>query len=391
MHSNKILFQNNKQKLFFILVSLLVFMNSLNPIDDYNFTHWLFNYKFQFIKRGFIGQIFYIFNIHPTLEIVYFSSYLILFIMFYVYIKFFYNAIKPFNGEQGSFLFFLIAVFHSATLQHYHYDIGRFDQIGIIVTLVLISCLKKISDLFQLIIVTLTFIILILIHEALFIMFGPLILLYWINLKKNNTNFTLLKIITFICLGTATLFVSTFGIMKKISAENYFELLLKDYGNKIDKSAVLTLYRNFSDNLEFTHNIGYSIGHHVLMLIVVLPVIFISSVLFYKYFHKVISISHKIMSYLLLISALSPLLLYPIAVDRFRWISITITNLLIVIAIQMQDSKFKLEVINTVEKYKMVIYTTLMASLLLGPLEVGLSFSNNPSFKFLTKLFGLNV
>lgn len=103
-------FKNIKQRLFFILICLLALVNSFTPIEDFNFTHWLFNYQYQFIKRGFVGQILNIFKIHPTLTIVYIFSYLILIIMFFAYVKFFYNAIRPFNGHQALSLFFMLVI-----------------------------------------------------------------------------------------------------------------------------------------------------------------------------------------------------------------------------------------------------------------------------------------
>uniref|UniRef100_A0A7V2ZK29 Wzy n=1 Tax=Ignavibacterium album TaxID=591197 RepID=A0A7V2ZK29_9BACT len=344
--------QKFKKKLFFIIISLLTFINSFNPIDDFNYTHWLFNYNFQFIKRGFIGQILNAIHILPSIEIIYVFSYCILFLMFYLFVKFFYDAIKPLRKEKGLILFFLLVLFHSATLQHFHYDLGRFDQIGIIAAILLIMNLHKASKSLQIVIVFLTFLILILIHEALFVMFGPMVLVYWIFLNSYDIKFNILKTMVFIFLGIATLVISNLGLMKAISSEIYYEMLASKYGKIVDRGAVLTLYRNFADNFEFTYHIGFSYGHHLLMLIVVGPVIFLLSILFYKYIHKANDFIERLKFIFLNISALSPLLLYPIAVDRFRWISITITNLFIITAILIKNKKFKIELINVVEKYK---------------------------------------
>jgi len=330
-------------------------------------------------------------NIMPSLANVYFFSYLILILTFYLYIKFFYKAIEPFNREEGLILFFLIAVFHSATLQHFHYDLGRFDQIGLIAIILLIIKLPNLSQIFQVIIISITFLILILIHEAIFIMFGPLILGYWIFADNKIFRSNITKFLIFIFLGIATLLVSKYGLMKVINSDTYFEILKIEYGKIVDYGAILTLYRNLSDNLKFANNIGFSIGHHLMMLIVVGPIIFLLSILFFKYLHIARKLNVKTKYYFLMMSAFSPLLLYPIAVDRFRWISITITNLFIVIAILIKDNNFKVELINTLEKYRLILFSTLIFSLILGPLEDGLSFSNNPSFKFITRILGLDL
>lgn len=79
-------------------------------------------------------------------------------------------------------------------------------------------------------------------------------------------------------------------------------------------------------------------------------------------------------SFLLLINALSTLLLYPIAVDRFRWISIAQANLFTIILILMQDNNLKFELNKTSEKNKIIVIITFIHCLLLGPLEDGLSF-----------------
>lgn len=380
----------NKKILFFLIIPILfALFNSYNPIDDFNYTHWLFNYNYQFIKRGLIGQILNILSIKPTLEAVYFFSYVILLLMFYLFVLFFWNTIKPFNTEL--ILFFLLVIFHSATLQHFHYDIGRFDQIGIIATILLIFLLPRVTITLQVIIILFTFSVLILIHEALFIIFGPLIFVYWIFLIRYENHLVIYKILIFVSLSIMTLAVSKYGLMKVISAKNYYELLSRIYGSFVDKGAVLVLYRNFDDNFEFTHQIGFSIGHHILMLLVVAPIIFLLSILFYNYHLKVRDLNVKAKYFTFILSAISPLILYPIAVDRFRWISIAITNIFIVIAILIQDNNFKLTLIKTFENHKLIVIITLILSLLLGPLEVGLSFSNNPSFKFIIRLLGLNI
>ncbi len=382
----------SRNNLFFIIIpGLLAIFNSLNPIDDFNYTHWLFNYEYQFVKRGLVGSILKILNIKPTIEVVYLFSYVILFFMFFLYIKYFWKAIKKYKSEKSMFLFFLLVIFHSGTLQHFHYDIGRFDQIGIIAIILLINWLPRVTIMIQVITILLSFIILILIHEALFIIAGPLIFVYWIYFINNKPQFSLLKISIFLFLSMLTFLVSKYGLMQVVTEDNYYLILSKNYGNAVDIDAVSVLYRNIKDNFAYAEKIGFSFGHHILMLIVVAPLIYLFSILFYKYYTIINNLIDKFKYLLLVFSALSTLMLYPIAVDRFRWISLAITNIFIIVTTLIREEKFKTVTVNIFNRYRIIIGITLFLSLLLGPLEVGLSFSNNPSFRFFTKLLGLNI
>ena len=123
---------------YFILYLFLTFWlfarSGLNSdIGAFKYTHYLFNYEYEFLKRGLLGELFRLSFDKVNSQIIYIVSFFFLLILSTYFFKIFF---LDFNKEKNIHKFiFSIMVFTSPfTMQHFIFDIGRQDIINLLIT-----------------------------------------------------------------------------------------------------------------------------------------------------------------------------------------------------------------------------------------------------------------
>ncbi len=338
--------------------------------------HWtVFTYEFGFIKRGLIGEILRILFDKPSREIVIGWSYCIvaaaIFTLSSFYLRPYVRAAK--NSIPHIWLFGILAISHSSTLQFTLFDTGRFDQFGILcmaLSIIIIEHLKGVK-------VTISIIILsalgILIHEAYFLMFFPLVFFYWMfkDEKKIDKLFALTLIMALV------LYVGLYGNLKNtIGRHEYTDHLVSTYGPWISKQPAGILYATTLQNIKSTtQNFGLFIFYkkNAIWLIAFLPSIIILQKMI-RLLHSTLSETkdgkkHVGLIALLLLSPFSPLILYFLGSDFGRWLSITIINIFVLLSIFLYSNTcYMKKCSDLLKKNKNIIMIAVVTSLLLGPL-----------------------
>jgi hypothetical protein len=379
--------------LLFFFLCVLVFINSFIEKSnfDFNYTHWLFNYEFEFIKRGLAGEILRIINIPPTQTIVYISSYLIFFSIIFLYVKLFYKPSTENQKNKGIILFFITAALHSATLQHLNYDIGRFDHLSILIFLFLIWILPKLTKPFQVLTVLVSLSISILIHEASFVIAAPVIFAYWVYNERGSVSYNLVRLTVFIFSAALTYYVSLFGLFSGYNFAEYYNYLLAEYGPNIPDHAVLVLFRDLGDNISFTEKKSFSVNHHLLLLLIILPTLVVLGHIFFSSLKKESSSPlNTVIKTIFALSAFTPLVLYPVGLDIFRWWSLAIINLFIVFSVFLREESFRNLLSDFFIRHKRIILFIIVFSIIMGPLGNTLSFSN-PRARSLIEFTGFRL
>jgi hypothetical protein len=126
-----------------LIIAGLVVVRSLREVGNHKMTTWILDYEYGFIRRGFAGEI--ISRTFGTGTPMLLTS-LSLMVMGILVCALLYTFMLPARADDtrtGAWLFALVAVTHSSTLQHFAYDLGRFDQIGI---LLMLACLALIDQ-----------------------------------------------------------------------------------------------------------------------------------------------------------------------------------------------------------------------------------------------------
>lgn len=314
-----------------------------------------------------------LFNISVTYEYVQiFSVILILFVvcsLLFVFVL----PLKKYPGNIGMYLFFFCAVANPATLQHFVFDAGRFDGFCLLLALMSLLSVELFSQYRSLFLIFILSIISILIHEASFFIFIPLVFSYFAY--KNNKKLNLYTVfISIFALFLVTYAISVLGLAQLYDIDHYYEILTMKYGSHINKNSLSVLYNGSLDfNIKMTMEKVLNMNkfiHHLAMLLVFSPLIF----LFYSSLRCYLKKS-SYFKILFIGSSLSPLFLYPLGFDHFRWWSLAITNLTISVCILTLDDEALLNFISeTFYKYRNISLLFIIISLIVGPLCVMSSF-----------------
>ncbi len=350
-------------------------------------TQYLFNYEFEFLKRALIGEILRLSVEDLNGDIIRNISLIFQIVLSLVFYKiFFINFNKQTNINK---LIFSLMIFVSPlTLQHFLDDIGRFDIINLLITLLVFL----IIDVFYkntLIVILLIFpliICMLLIHEGSFLMFVPMIFGYWFFKNSKKSTF-LIQFFLFLFILFITYKISTLGLCKEFTYSEYYNYLINKYlisdGNSIHRILsvrTVTLHGLFRDFLntydpdipyaifEDTLKIGFSfksIINNLILITLLSPVFFIVFTI-YRSFFKVADIQTK----LFLISPFSGFVLFILGYDHMRWWALIFTNIFIIILKLNEEKNIYREILlENIKKYKNIYIFLIVESFIVGPVS----------------------
>lgn len=343
----------------------IIFERSYVGGNDWRFTHWLFNYQIEFVKRGLLGEILTELNFYKSyanLQIIW------LCISCSLSIIYFYIISRTIHFEKTTIpflLFSILALTSSGTLQHFIYDFGRFDSVNLILLMVTLLIIPKINHKVLPFLIATVASIMILIHEASFFLFVPLMISYWYFIDPKDLS---QKLIVSLFIVFITFLVSTKGKFQSENLNQHYTQATKEYGTNVSKSSLAVLHRDFNQNVEFTiKSINQKrIFDYISFIISSLPIF----ILFFVIFKSLLKLTETNITHILLVLAcFAPLALYPLGEDHFRWWSIVITNIFIIVSLLAYHSEAIYNIVaEKTYHHKKLIFTAIIFSFLLGPL-----------------------
>ena len=392
--------------LFLFLFLWLYIRASPHQILSFIQTHYLFNYEHEFLKRGFVGEVLRLSVKNLNADIVYNLS---LFFLIFLSIIFFKIFFIDFNKDTNTNkLIFSTMVFVSPlTLQHFIFEIGRFDIINILITLLCFFIVEKFyKNTFLVVILIFPLLCcMLLIHEASFLMFIPMIFGFWFF--KNSKKYTFgIQAILFLIIIFITYKISTLGLSTKYTYTEYYNLLVNKYFIFADdlasgrffsvrSTAVETMYRDlfntydpnvlypiFEETMRMSFNIKWLANN--LILIILLSPVFLIIFTIYRSFFKVSDLKTK----LFLITPLSPFALFILGYDHMRWWALIFTNIFIILFRLSKEKDIYLEIIlANIKKYKILYVFLILESFVLGPVKFMSTFDIIENLDSYSKFF----
>jgi len=378
-----------KETRLILCVFLIVIANSLSIITNNVFSEmqWTaFTYEFGFIKRGLVGEILRIVFGKPDRQVVIVLSYIVsgaaLFALSYLYLRPYAHAAP--ENKSRIWLFAILALSHFSTLQFTLLETGRFDQFGIVCMALSIAAVEHLKGLKTAAAIIIISIVAVLIHEAYFLLFFPLVFAYWVFKNENKAD----KIIAFLLIAAVVAYIGLFGNLKHtISRQDYIHHLVSTYGAWISKQPVWILYTTTAQHLRvttsnFTLPIFYKV--HAIWLIALLPAL----IIFYKMFRLLYaslaaqrSGKHPFVMVLLFLSPFSPLLMYFLGIDFGRWLSVCVINIFIFLSLFLYTNRgYAQQCAQMLGRNKKIIIIAVITALLLGPLDKGRGFIWNRGY-----------
>jgi hypothetical protein len=417
------------QTLRFAGVVTLLFLFALarvfRPMSDWVYTQWLFSYQYGFVKRGLHGEILRWLGLDGSYPVIVMLAAIFLIAASILMLRMFMILlIGNQNLAQGGkhllsspphvagWLFFLLALFHSATFQMLFYNLGRLEHIQLVLTvgcLLLMLRIERSDRVFHtgspftrwglFLAVSVTIIVSLLIHEAFYFFFLPLLFMAWIYTDRGTTVFNILRVALFICASILTWAITVHGTLNIEQYYPYMEAMREQYGVRADYDSLIVVFRDTSMNLEYTRGWLLSSPRIPIYTVFFLMILSPFAILIWKLYKPDIQYGyHMIINGLLpnssgltphkkrlfragiILSCFSPLCLIPIGFDLFRWFGLTILNLFIMTSFLSADTEFRSNLISVSKKYWYLIVLSTGLSILLGGMDVFISFSNEVYF-----------
>lgn len=348
----------------------------MSYLSDWKYTHYLFNYNEGFVKRGLVGEALGSLSGYVSYGMVNFFSYIVLGILSVLILLFFSAPYIHHEKRLGALLLMFFAVSSPATLQHFAFDVGRFDLIIYSAFVFLLFSIHRLSvknpaAIFFMVSLGLVFTVLV--HEAAFFMIMPLTLVFW-NYIDSSKKSLMLQFFSFSILFVVTFLVSTRGGYSALGFEEHLDSLKAIYGDRVVGSSLNVIHNiSIEENLERTINGGVSFArlvHHAAFVFFMLP-------FFYMLYKLYMSVRSEInfQTVIVLVSSLSPLALYPLGHDHFRWWSLAITNIIFsIFLIVINDEAIRNKVFSFFEENVKLVGLVIFVGFTSGPLGITSSF-----------------
>lgn len=279
------------------------------------------------------------------------------------------------NGGTGRLAFAVLGITHPATLSHFLYDSGRFDQIGFIVALACLLSMERGRT--PLVVLASLCITAILVHEAFLLIYVPIISAYWAYVDTKSQSPWLKPVAMAAIAVVVTIAISLIG-PPGVSRQHYYQELVQLHGPWIRDGSVGVLYGSLTKEMGRAVDLlmsGRRIIQHLTLACFLAPMILIAMKIAKREAELRRSSNASDRSVVwVMIAAASPLSLYVVGVDFARWWALTITNLLVALALIMtRSSRWSQAVEETLAHQKTLVWVGLGLNLVAGPLGVAAS------------------
>ncbi|WNK21222.1 hypothetical protein P1P91_05985 [Halomonas piscis] len=349
-----------------------LFIHGASGLIDWNYTQLLFRYDAGFIKRGLLGTL--LGWLPGTLDYATASrvAYALLGVLAVAFLLPFVRVWRAAEGRAGALWLLLLAVTSPATLGHFARDVGRTDAVVLALAIALLLGLGRLGGARRGAAAALVLSVngaAILIHEAAFFMVVPLTLAFW-HYRDAARAALAWQGACLAALTALTYLVSTRGGFDAVPLAERFAELQSAYGAHVDKGSLSVLYHTgLAENVRHTLAEGFRparLAHHAVLLAALLPFGYVAV--------RVLAAVRRDMSvraWLLLAAAFSPLALYPLGHDHFRWWSLAITNALVAFALLCRAEGAVAErALACLEASRRWVWAALLLALVTGPLGV---------------------
>jgi hypothetical protein len=370
----KSLRDNKYQKWMFAFVLGLLYLIAFRPVSNWMYTHWLFSYEHEFIKRGLVGEVFRLLGIMPSFTLILILTTLLTLLIGLTLFTLFFKVHQLDEKKAiGTYFFFLIAVTHSATIQHFFFNSGKFDPFLIFIFLGALFLLRRVSWGLSIGVVLISSVLGLLIHEAYFFISLPLVFCFWFLSHRGNNFRWAVQILIGVLLVAVTWYIGTYGRVYSMTYSEYLEILTTQFGDRVELASLAVLYRGLNENLEYTSYWLLNrtvLIHSCFFLITMIPTALLFWKLVKKDFLELKSNRDSLIKCITYIAAFSPLGLLPFGFDVFRWWALALTNMFIVITVFSFDKTYRNNLSATIEDNLPLGLYVICLSLILGPLAV---------------------
>jgi len=321
-------------RLWFIVAiaifSISIFRGIRYP-NLWSYSHYLFNYNYGFVKRALLGEV--ITHLPPVFS-SYYAFFIISLIIFLANVILLGSIFKNIIAlDETALLGATLIYLSSMAVVYFAHTIGYFDHIGLLILLLSLK-IKTFSR--KMLFLLPAFVIALLLHEAIFIIFFPVVFISLLltAITEGNTagHYVLLAIFTVI-VSIETFFLSsaTIAVHSAVEMRHSLEALI---GHPLRKTAFYVLFRNPQENWILLKT--YWSRERTAFSLASSALVFVPSLLIIHYplFHMLKNAIRKQWFLgLAILAPLSPILLFGMGWDIQRWFALSLTLSFVMLAI----------------------------------------------------------
>lgn len=334
-------------KQLFIVSTVILLMTVLRGIrfpNIWSYSHFLFDYEFGFMRRGFIGAVLGFFENNDLYSYDFFL--LISSLIFCANLLLLAWSFKDLIHSKNMNLIAVVMIFASSSgIIFLAHNIGYADHIGLLITLITLR-IKGFKE--KLYFLSPALLIAMLVHEAIMVLFFPVIFMSLLFSLKTLTTatknhywllsaFSVLMLLSFFLIGNSTIDTTQSETMfKQASAKTPLQL-------RADAFALLHETGTKTLNLMLQKWMNPA---RPLFLFISGCLIFPLVYFFQKTMLSMLKNEHKSIIILSILAGLSPLLLHLVAWDTMRWNTLTLTTSYLMCYLVFQQYQTKSDELN---------------------------------------------
>lgn len=359
--------------LFLLLLALLVawrtqaHLVATGLMDGSRFvlTQFAYSYEFGFVKRGLFGELLRQFGIAAThANAIRIANAITLLACLAL-------ALYVWRAWRQQTVLLAMAWSSAATIPHLVYDRGRFDGLLLTVTLAQLAAIEsggRRANVFVILLALLA----VFVHEAYAFMFLPMIFAAW--LYRDDHSF-LPRGLGLSLAALLTVPISNHGVIQGMSLWELSDLLKARFGPYVEPDALQVLFRDLKTNYAYTWSDAFS-ARNLALHIQFLPYLVATLAFLGPAMRRVAIASERgVRAWLLLASAFSPLLLYGIAIDYFRWWSLALMNVFVVLAFTSRDPACLRALQAYIARHRRAALAFIVLNVLVGPMSIGVPYT----------------
>jgi hypothetical protein len=360
-------------KPIYISSALLIFVAILSTkftlIEDWKATHWLMSYDLEFIKRGAIGSVVnYLFTLPISLEKISFAAYSVYFLLSIFLVLY---VVPAFKKDIALVTLLLSSGF---ALQQLGHDIGRFDQVVLLLTLATLKLAPSCKS--NPILITLLLVILsalsMVVHEASALIAIPLTFsALSISTIKNGKNYLYpaAYLASSICLFFAIIIIGS----PITSPEQWINFLQNKADFEINLNSAAVTHNSLKDSILISLERFISMKTANRMFLVFL--VSITYIYVYRVLQKQLINENGIITFLAVLPVLATIPLYFLGLDYYRWIALAMLNTLLILTYLRYETDAK-----PINLSRKALLTLAMFTLYTGPLGISSAFPERLMF-----------
>ncbi len=359
--------------IFALAFIAVAWIRAYTELHSWAYTHWRFDYDFGLYKRGLVGEFISLLNWSPNASdilILANANIALIFLLAAVVL------VKPriyAHQWQGWMAFAATVLLCASTVQHLVASLGRLNNVALLLATLALAAVCSRSMVRGLIIVTVVSGLTIGVHEASLFLISPLLLAAIIFQHRFNRSFFMLSTGVVVSALTA---LAVITLASPVIQEQEYLAHLKQIYPHIHRAAVETRFVPLSQSLKMSADFFWSMDtliQHSIYMFTTAPVymLLLSGIL--KIEESDLR-TEKMSTALILILCHAPLLLYPLGIDHFRWLSACVINLSVILLMAYRIPGNAEKILEHFQSNRKLAYLSIVFAILTGPVEAFFSY-----------------